>query len=389
MKYTVKPTILLLSFVFSPNIGGVESHLDDLCSYLIKKDYKVVVMTYQPLISKATAPIIAKKHNLTIFRIPHIKFNLFNRLEKFPVLQILYLTPSIFLFSFLYLLVNNKKIDVIQTHGFNMAFVGAILSVVFKKKFTVNTHVSFNFSKKTLYSVILKNVLNRASRILVLTNNARKELVRIGISKEKIIVYHQWIDEKMFKPLDKKISREKLSLPQNSFIVFFAGRFVPAKGVSLILKAARKISQNIQFVFVGSGPLAEHIRKAQENNPSIRFVGTVDKNALPYYYSAADLSIIPSVQATKTYSEGIPRVFIESLYCGTPVIVTKTGGMEELLNSDIGFFVQQRSSIIKSLVEKLSKRKENIWAMKTSCIDYAKEQFSLVTNALIIEKTLL
>ena len=43
-----KPGVLILSPFFSPNIGGVESHLDDLVSALDKREYKVFVQTYSP-----------------------------------------------------------------------------------------------------------------------------------------------------------------------------------------------------------------------------------------------------------------------------------------------------------------------------------------------------
>lgn len=387
MKHT-KPTILLISFIFSPNIGGVESHLDDLCAYLTKKGYKIVVITYQPIISKATAPIFEKKNNIEIFRIPHPKFNLFNRLEKIPLLEVLYLTPPILLFSFFYLLKFRKKFNVIQAHGFNMAIVGAILSTVFKIKLTVNTHISFSFDKKSLYSIILRKVLNHASKILVLTVNGKKELVKIGIISEKLVVYHQWIDEKLFKSYDKEVSRKKLTLSKNSFIIFFAGRFVAAKGLFLLLKSARSIRGRIKFIFVGSGPLAQVIKEEQVKNSTIRFIGVIDKALLPYYYSAADISIIPSIQATRTYSEGIPRVLIESLSCGTPVVATHAGGLDELLRHDVGFFIDPEVSSITELIENLIKKKD-IWKMRRRCIEYAKEQFGKSKNAQIIERSLL
>lgn len=384
-----KPSILLISFVFSPNIGGVESHLDDLCAYLTKKGYKIVVITYQPLISKGTAFIHESNNNFTIIRIPWFKFNLFNRLEKFPILEFLYLTPAILIFSYLYILLNTKKIDVIQTHGFNMAFVGAVLSVIFRKKFIVNTHVSFNFTKGTMYANILKTVLNQAEKILVLTSQAKEELLKIGVEERKIIIYHQWIDEKLFRPLDRFKSRKRLKLEKDSFIVLFIGRLIAAKGVNPLLKVAEKVNKNTKFVFVGSGPLKEVIQNAQSMHSSVHFVGTIDKSEIPYYYSSADVCIIPSMQATQTYAEGIPRVLIESYSCGTPIIATKTGGVKEHVNKNIGFFVLSHEKEIVSLINKLSAKKKLLSSMRRNCIKYAKEQFTLDKNARIIENSLL
>lgn len=384
-----KKKILLISFVFSPNIGGVESHLDDLCQYLIKKGHQVVVITYQPLLSNKNAPSFEIKGNLEIRRISWLRFNLFNRLEKLSLFEIFYLVPPILIYSFFYLLKHRKNIDVIQTHGFNMAIVGAVLSTIFRINFTVNTHVNFSFDKETFYSKVLRSILNMASKILVLTKGARNELAKIGVRKEKIVVYHQWIDTKLFKERDQALSRKKTNLNLEKFIVLFTGRFIIPKGINLLLKASEIIKNNIQFVFVGSGELKDEIKKHTQKNKSIYFVGKVERNMLPYYYSASDISIIPSIKSTNTYSEGIPRVMIEAFCCGRPVIATNTGGIKELLNDKVGFTIQANINSIANTLEKVSKNKLLLRKMGKECKKYAKNEFSLEQNAEIIENSLL
>lgn len=384
-----KKNILLISFVFSPNIGGVESHLDELCSFLVNKGHAITVVTYKPIITNEKAPFKEKKKGITIYRIPWLRMNLFNRLEKIPVLEFLYIVPGILFFSFFYILINTRKIDVLQVHGFNMAFVGAVLHMLFRKKLVINTHVSFYFPKKSLYSQILSRVLNFADSILVLTKRAKKELIKIGISPKKIIVYHQWINEALFNSKNQIQSREKFNLPKNSFIVSFTGRFVPAKGVNLLLQAAKKVQADVVFTFVGSGPLLSVIKEESTYNKRIKYIGKISQKDLPYYYCAADVCIIPSFQATSTYAEGIPRVFIESLQCGTPVVVTQTGGVEELINKNIGYTIQPSVTSISQTIEGLYKKKKFLTKMKLACKEFAQKEFGFTSNAKIIEKSLL
>ena len=61
--------ILILTPFFSPNTGGVETHLDDLVEYLVKRSYQVYVLTYQPLMNNIQAQSVEKKPNLEIRRI--------------------------------------------------------------------------------------------------------------------------------------------------------------------------------------------------------------------------------------------------------------------------------------------------------------------------------
>ncbi len=380
--------VLLLSFVFSPNIGGVESHLDDLCEYLSHKNYKITVITYQPIITKGWAPFKEEKKNLTIFRLPQLKFNLFNKLERFPILEILYLVPLVFIFSTAFIIYTRKRVDVVQAHGFNMAIVAYLLKKIFKKKTVINTHVSFSFPQKTFYTKMLFKVLSSADFVLVLTEGAKKELEKIGLVKEKIIVYHQWIDTRLFNEKNKRESRIKLNLPLQKFVVFFAGRLVPAKGVQMLLQASRKVSSDILFVFVGSGPLEQEIKKMTEKSKSVFFAGKVPKEDLPYYYSAANICIIPSFQATSTYAEGIPRVLIEALTCGTPVVATNTGGVGELLHEKVGFYIQPTVRSIVSTIHILSKKETLLEKMSSDCHEYAASVFGKLKNAKIIEKSL-
>lgn len=380
--------ILLISFVFSPNIGGVESHLDDLTKYLTEKGHHIVVLTYQPLMSNETTPFIENRENIEIRRLPWIKF-LFTKLEKLPILEIIYLVPPILLYTLYYLLLHGKKIDVIQAHGFNMAIVGAIAGALFRKRLTVNTHVSFYFQKGSLYARSIKLFLNQAAKILVLTNEAKDELVKIGIDKKRLTIYHQWVDTNLFSSKNKRLARERCHLPQAAFIIFFAGRFILAKGISVLLRAARQFPKDVLLVFAGSGELRVFIEEEAKRNPAIRFVGQVDYKDLPYYYSASDLCIIPSIPVTSTYSEGIPRVLIESFTCGTPVIATKTGGIKELVNDRIGFFVSPKSESIATLINKLSHQQKKLLNMRKACVAYAKDQFGPAKNAAIIERSLL
>jgi glycosyltransferase involved in cell wall biosynthesis len=388
-KASLKKNILLISFVFSPNIGGVESHLDDLTNYMSKKGHAVTVITYKPLITKEDIPFWEKRNNITIIRIPWFHPNIFNKLERIPFIETLYLVPPIFFYSFFYILTHFRSIDVLQVHGFNMAIVGSILSVIFRKQLVINTHVSFYFQKESLYARILALFLRQARFILVLTKESREELIKIGIAEQKVLVYHQWIDEKTFSPKDKIKSCEILKLDKTKFNVLFVGRFSPAKGLSLLIEAASLLPKDFQVVFVGSGPLASFIQENAKRIPSIVFRGRVSYKDLPYYYSAADVVVIPSTPATQTYSEGIPRVMIEAYRCGTPVIATKVGGIKEHVSSKTGKFVKAKHADIANTLKDLFKQQSMLKKMGENAYDYAVFEFSFSKNAEIIEKSLL
>ncbi len=379
-------SVLLISFVFSPNLGGIETHLDDLVTYITGHGHRVTVITYQPLLSSRWMQMKEKTNNLEIFRIPWLRFNLYRRLQGAPILQMVYLIPPILLFSIFYLLKHKKEIDIIQVHGFNMAVVGGILSWLFSVPFTINTHVSFRFRKGSLYARVLRSVLGHAKRILVLTKDAKEELVRIGIARERISIYHYWVD-RCFQPLDKQKSRKMLLWDKNQFIVIFVGRFIPEKGVRLVLEATSRMPSSLAFKFIGSGPLENLVKQRARLQSNVSYEGEKTKKELPIYYSAADICVIPSLPPKSQYTEGIPRVMIESFSCGLPVVATNVGGLKDYVSSKVGFSIKPDTTSLTKCLSGLSRYK--LSKMRFDCQILVKDEFSLEKNAQIIEQSLL
>ena len=65
-------------------------------------------------------------------------------------------------------------------------------------------------------------------------------------------------------------------------------------------------------------------------NQAVSFCGKINNAELPYYYSQADVVVVPSVY------EGLPLVILESLACGTPVATTAVSGQREVINKNNG-----------------------------------------------------
>jgi len=124
--------ILQLSTHFSPNIGGVETHLDDLVNALTKRGHDVSVLTYRPLTTKARWKIREGKKGVQILRIPWIP-GLFYKLVDKPFLEFLYILPGLFIATPFLILIN--KPEVIHAHGLVAGFTGVFWAKTFGKRF--------------------------------------------------------------------------------------------------------------------------------------------------------------------------------------------------------------------------------------------------------------
>lgn len=373
--------ILLISPYFNPMIGGVETHLNDLCILFNKQRYTVYVRTYKAFGVKFRGLSEEKKNHIYINRLWLPDFNLIYKTEPYPILKFLYLFPWLFLDCMVFLTRKNKSVDVIQSHGFIAALIAVILGKLFGKRIIVNTHVGFKLKKGVMTSII-KWILLNCKKILVLTNGIRNSLINLGIPESKIEVYHYWVDQKKFKKLKK--AKRKLGW-ENKFVVLFVGRLIEVKGVRTIFDLAKKLN-NIIFVIIGSGQLTEEVEQKSSSFKNIFFLGSIDNRDLPKYYSGSDLLLIPSKTIDQDYEEGIPRVMVEALSCGLPVLSTKSGGIQDIFNNKIGRLVGNKNNIKNTILEFYNNRKLRK-QIADNCRRYAVKLFS-IRNAKIIGESL-
>lgn len=379
----LKESVLILSPFFRPNIGGVETHLDDLCKYLRIHDYKVYVVTYQPLTTKAKRLKIEKKENLEIRRFPWFGLNWFHKFEPYPIIQFIYLTPRLLIGSFLFMLTHQKDIDVIHAHGFNSAFIARVLKLFFKKKVIVSTHAIYgwlyNINSNSLLVKLMRWILTGADSILAISKQSRDELIKIGVNLKNITIYRHWVDQTLFKPLNRDEAKKRLGWNRR-FVVLFVGRFIKIKGADVLLKMAKQVTEDIYFAFIGDGPLADEIRRASDEIPNVLFIGKVNNQDLPLYYNAADIVCIPS-----QYEEGFGKVILEAISCGTPVVGSNKGGIPEAVDESVGILVEPAMENLKDAIEELYSNREKLKMLSSNCRKYAEEGFSERNAEAIVE----
>ena len=142
-KQSYNKNILMISISFSPIIGGVETYLNDLCTYLTNRDHHVWVITYGPITAKMNVPAMEQKGNLTVYRIPWFSPRLFERLEQNPLFEVIYLFPALYFRTMFFLLFSGENIDVLLTHGIVSSLAGKFAKPFFRKRTVATVHTIY------------------------------------------------------------------------------------------------------------------------------------------------------------------------------------------------------------------------------------------------------
>lgn len=189
------------------------------------------------------------------------------------------------------------------------------------------------------YAVMCKRMLeravyHRADRFIVLSKAFRDQLCHgYGVPADRVHVIPGGVETDTFKPMDVVEARQRLVWPQKQKILVCVRRLARRMGLENLIEAFGQATVNhpdAKLMIGGQGPLREELEQQVQRaglSESVKFLGFIPDATLPAVYAAADLSIVPS-----SALEGFGLISLESLACGTPVLVTPVGGLPDTVN---------------------------------------------------------
>lgn len=228
--------------------------------------------------------------------------------------------------------------------------------------------------QKASFHFTWKKLRESTHGVICVSSKNLEECVGLNYAdKSKCKVFPNGIDEKLFKKLDKRECRNKLSIPEDKFVVAFVGWYSNRKGVSRVAKAIESIEDNdVYSLFIGTKQNASDVEPTCKN---ILFKGTLPHDEIPTYLNAADAFVLP------TQHEGCCNAVIEAMACGLPIISSNRPFNWDVLNDTNSIMVEPDDiDEIKTAIIKIRDNKPLQVQLSKGALDMA-EKLSLYMRA--------
>ncbi len=211
---------------------------------------------------------------------------------------------------------NKKKIPIIMTlHNYRLIWE--------KLGFFQNNREKYGYFQDSNFKSFLvsklinkrKDLLEKVTKFITLTEFAKKEFSSKGLPENKLIIKPNFLNSKRnnINPVIKKKS------------AIYASRISKEKGILTLIEAFQNLDLNIDIL--GDGPLLSKIKKNNKNN-NIKFHGSISRDETSKFINGAKFIVVPS----ECY-EGFPMTILEAFREGTLVLASNIGSIKSIIKN--------------------------------------------------------
>lgn len=360
-------TFMFFSALYLPHLGGVENYTYKLSSELVNQGHRVIIVT--SAISNDEG--VYKEGGIKVYRLPTIAA----MGGRFPILiknsiywkmwtEIRSISADCVIANTRYYQLSIEAIKLAKEKNINAILIDHSTSYL-------RTGNKFIDPFVRLYEMLV-------TRRIAKMNPDFYSVSRLGMSWLKSLginpsgVLPNAVDEKDFSC---KAKNNVVSESSGKFYVTYAGRLLQEKGILKLCAAVRDlISEGYKDIILkvaGSGPAQKSVKKYESDN--IQILGRLNSKEMAGLFNLTHVFCLPT-----DYPEGFPTVLLEAAICETGIVVSNTGGVEELLpDKKYGIVLEDTSieSIKKGILSYYNNR-EYLALSAANVKQHVKENYS-------------
>ncbi|GAP63199.1 D-inositol-3-phosphate glycosyltransferase [Ardenticatena maritima] len=348
-----------LAMLGGKNTGGMNVYVRELSRQLGARGWQVDIFTHAE--NMARPLIVQMSENVRVIHIVagpvrHIgKNELYHYLPEF--------TENVLRFATL----EGHTYDIIHSHYWLSGLVaqalreawGAPIAHMYHTLGVMKNAVARSEAERELDIRIRSEaqIARAVDRLVAATPIDRAQILEhYPADPSKIEVIPCGVDLDLFHPIPKREARRLLGIPDDHKLILFVGRIDPLKGIDALIEAIAEVvrrepawRERLCLSIIGGSAedaaqalTAEmrrlHALRAElDIEDVVTFLGAQSQETLPYFYSAAEMVVMPS------HYESFGMVALEAMACGTPVIASDVGGLTYTVQDGVtGYLVPPR-----------------------------------------------
>jgi glycosyltransferase involved in cell wall biosynthesis len=269
---------------------------------------------------------------------------------------------------------------IVHTHGYRSDLVGGLAARAVSRPVLSTVHgFTGGGIKNQFYERLQRWALRRADGVIAVSDPLAATLRQTGVEPERLHVIRNARSLPRGGFLSPDAARGRLWAlcevgdgaqpegPRGDFHIGWVGRMSPEKGPDVLVEALAHMEGGWQATFVGSGPLAGDLRarcRDLELRDRIGWAGPVPEAAR--HFKGFDVLVLSS------RSEGTPIVLLEAMAAGVPLVVTRVGGIPDVVTEREALIVDPEDP--RGLADAIARVRDHPEAAKER-VDRAKLKF--------------
>jgi colanic acid/amylovoran biosynthesis glycosyltransferase len=277
-----------------------------------------------------------------------------------------------------------KSIKIIHAHFGQNGFAALKLKEKLKVPLITSFYGYDSGRLGTTYKPYYKELIKKGELFLVLSQDMKDDLLKLGFPEQKIIIHHLGID------LDKF----SLNSDESDDVYIFSTicRFDKSKGVHFVIEAFRNFLKNTknaqihyQLRIVGGGTYENKLKnlvKQHKLQDKVHFVNNLimqnSREIVLNEMQKCKVFILASYSPKRNLKEGTPIVLMEAQACGKPCISTSHAGIPEVVKDKVSGFIVKETSVndIEKCMHLFANDPELYFKYSLSARKYVEENYN-------------
>ncbi len=333
LKNIKKHKVLMLSWEFPPKtVGGLARHVYDLSRALVAQGEEIHLVTCHVPGAKAYELV----DGVHIYRVHPVHMDTHDFLGWVERLNLAMIDCA-------HNLIKVHEFDLVHAHDWLVAQAGRVLKEAYRIPLVSTVHATEFGRNSGIHNDIQRHINQiewsltyESWKVICCSKYMASEIAQVfQLPADKIRIIPNGVEIKNVKPKVVDPSFHNIYAAPHEKIVYFVGRLVPEKGVQVLVEAVPQILEqhpDTKVVISGKGPFQQHLQELAERlgvSEKVFFTGFTDDEIRNMLFVTSNVAVFPSLY------EPFGIVALEAMATRTPVIVSETGGLAEVIEHEV------------------------------------------------------